>query len=185
MISQAVGSDIEALKEIQEVLHKELSLLQKATQIEKEKGSAILSAKAQKLQELTQKSNEFLHSLIEIENQRYTLIGNLISKYKDKISSSQLNISNFMKVIAIVKENSNPRESNQLIEIIDGLIEILTRFRKQTEELKAEVEANQKLLHRTKKIVSEFLDEVEKKDKTYLRSNKVKVSSSVLINQSI
>ncbi len=174
---------LKKLKEISSIITEEMNIIKKAIEIEKEKGEVILKAKTSRLQELTNRSNELLNSLIEIENTRYTLIGELIEKYKNRLSSTQINITNFLSAIREIKNDSN--NNDQWEKTIDNLIINLKEFKYSTEQLKSEVETNQKLLTRTKTIISDILDKIEKKDKTYLKNKKIKAGNSLLINQSI
>lgn len=180
-----IETSINKVQEISKAFKEEMMLLQKAIEIEKEKGKAILQAKTKRLQELTQRSDELLHSLIEVENQRYTLIGELIAQYKDRLNSTNINLTNFLTVI---KEIKNETKNNQNLweKTIDDLLKNLKHFKESVESLKIEVETNQKLLIRTKNIVSDIIDKIEQKDKTYLNHKKNSVSSNaLLVNQSV
>lgn len=155
-----------------------------AIEIEKEKSKNILQAKTHKLQQLTKQSDELLNSLIQLEKERYSLIGNLISSYKDRIKSNDITISNFIKVLEEVKK-MNPN-SEQYDKIINDLIETLEKFKESVENLKKEVEINQKLLNRTKIIINNLIDNIEQKDKTYGKDKTKKLASkALLVNQSI
>ncbi|GIX41245.1 MAG: hypothetical protein KatS3mg129_0978 [Leptospiraceae bacterium] len=180
-----IETSINKVQEISKVFKEEMMLLQKAIEIEKEKGKAILQAKTKRLQELTQRSDELLHSLIEVENQRYTLIGELIAQYKDRLNSTNINLTNFLTVIKEIK-NETKNKQNLWEKTIDDLLKNLKHFKESAESLKIEVETNQKLLIRTKNIVSDIIDKIEQKDKTYLNHKKNSISSNaILVNQSV
>lgn len=180
-----IETSINKVQEISKVFKEEMMLLQKAIEIEKEKGKAILQAKTKRLQELTQRSDKLLHSLIEVENQRYTLIGELIAQYKDRLNSTNINLTNFLTVIKEIK-NETKNKQNLWEKTIDDLLKNLKHFKESAESLKIEVETNQKLLIRTKNIVSDIIDKIEQKDKTYLNHKKNSISSNaILVNQSV
>jgi uncharacterized protein YukE len=189
MVSSSINYSLEpSIKKIEllkNLFKEEMMLLQKAIEIEKEKGQTILQAKAKRLQELTQRSDELLNSLILVENQRYTLIGELIEKYQHRLHSDSVNITNFLQVLREIKKEQN-QNSNEWEKVIDDLIYHLKEFKKSAEQLKQEVETNQKLLIRTKNIVSDILDNFEKKDKTYITTKKQNITNNaLLINHSV
>jgi hypothetical protein len=188
MVSNGLERNLSSIKKIQEITNvfkEEMMLIQKAIEIEKEKGKAILQAKTKKLQELTKRSDELLNSLIDVENQRYTIIGELIGKYQNRLESSKINLTNFLQVINEIKKESLDIK-NEWEQSIDDLIYYIKEFKKSAENLRLEVETNQKLLMRTKMIVSEILDKLDQKDKTYLNFRKKNVSNNALIvNQSV
>ncbi len=170
------------LENLNKIFKEEIMILKEAIDLEKEKGKAILHAKAQKLRELTKKSDDLLHSLIEIENQRYTIIGELIDKYKDRLQSTSINLTNFIKVLEELKKEN---QVDLWEKTIDSLIITLKNFKESAQYLKEEVETNQKLLLRTKNVISNLLDKIEKEDKTYLNSKRKMVSNALLVNQSV
>lgn len=171
------------LVSLNKIFKEEVLILKEAIDLEKEKGKAILHAKAQRLQELTKKSDDLLHSLIDIENQRYTMIGELIEKYKERLHISSINLTNFIKVIQELK-NENQSNLKTWEDTIDDLILTLKNFKESAQNLKEEVETNQKLLMRTKNVITNLLDKIEKNDKTYINRRRV-VSNALLINQSV
>lgn len=171
------------LVSLNKIFKEEVLILKEAIDLEKEKGKAILHAKAQRLQELTKKSDDLLHSLIDIENQRYTMIGELIEKYKERLHISSINLTNFIKVIQELK-NENQSNLKTWEETIDDLILTLKNFKESAQNLKEEVETNQKLLMRTKNVITNLLDKIEKNDKTYTNRRKT-VSNALLVNQSV
>lgn len=184
MIVKDNDSSLQIINNIVKIFKQEMDMIKDAINLEKEKGEAILHAKANRLRELTKKSDELLHSLIEIENQRYTMIGNLIERYKDRLESSSINLTNFIRVLEELKKE-NQRDLELWEKTIDDLIQALRSFKESAQNLKEEVETNQKLLMRTKNVITNLLDELEKNDKTYFNNKRKAISNAILLNQSI
>lgn len=172
------------IKKLFQIFFQETHIMNTAINIEKEKNQAILQAKSKKLIELSKRSDELLNSLIQLETQRYSFIENLIESYKDKIYSNEVTISNFIKILYEIQNDYFDKLQYQ--EDIEQLLSSLEKFKQSANELKQEVEINQKLLLRTKNIISNLVESIEKRDKTYGNSKNKKITSSaLLINQSI
>ncbi|MFN3604265.1 MAG: hypothetical protein ACK4UJ_06125 [Leptonema sp. (in: bacteria)] len=174
------------ISKLSNIFLKETNIMNSAIEIEKEKSKAILEAKTHKLQELTKKSDELLNSLIQLEQERFALVSNLIETYRNRIpyKSNGITISNFIMVLQEIQRSTSDIEGNK--NIIDDLIIILENFKLSVNELKQEVEINQKLLNRTKNIIANLVDKIEQKDKTYGGNKNKKISSqAILVNQSI
>lgn len=179
-------SHIKYLKAIHEVFLKEIALFQEAITIEKAKGSAILTANAKTVKELSEKSDRLLVSMIGVEKERLEMIDNLMDLYKKKLGFDDITITNFIKVLEAMKlENAIDKESEKEFQnTIEDLVKALELFRNRVEELKAEVEANQRLLLHTRRIVQKIIeDDIKKQDKLY--DKKKKQTTTVLLNQSI
>ncbi len=174
------------LENLHRIFQEEVELMTEALEVEKQKSMAILQAKTQLLKELTQKSDELLKEMIKIENQRYTLLENLFEQYKDRIQGMGMNLSSLIKIIETLKEETKDSiQKKKWEDNIESLITILKQFRDTTESLKSEVITNQKLLQRTKNIISNLIDQVEKKDQTYDLKKSKRINHSYLVNQSI
>ncbi len=177
-------SKLDVIEKLSQIFFQETLIMNSAIDIEKEKSKVILQAKSNRLNELSKRSDELLNSLIQLERERYNLVENLIEIYKDRIHSREITLSNFIKVLYEIQNDYHDKQQYQ--KDIDQLLNALEKFKQSSNELKQEVEINQKLLQRTKSIISNLIESIEKKDKTYINfKNKRVTSNALLINHSI
>lgn len=153
------------LAQLRDAFDTEADLLNQALSIEKQKTPVILQAQGKRLKELSDRSDLLLSDLSQLEEERHHLFQSFI---ESNLPNVEPRIESFISALTQVKESAAPRLSTQeWPTLVQELISSVTHFRDTAGALKKEVQANQQLLNRTRRVIQNVMNEIDKPSPAY------------------
>jgi transposase len=156
------------LKQLRDAFDSEADVLNEALSLEREKTPVILQARGRRLKELSDRSDALLADLTRLEEERHALFQSFIEKNRKAFESTTPGIESFIAALQSLKESPDTSISNaEWASLLDDLILSISNFRNTAIHLKKEVHANQQLLSRTRRVIQNLMDDLERPSPAY------------------
>lgn len=163
------------LEQLRDAFDAEADVLNEALSLEREKTPVILQARGKRLKELSDRSDALLADLARLEEERHKLFQSFITQNRQAFNDPAPGIESFIAALSNFKETPGVRISNaEWASLLDDLILSVSHFRDTAVNLKKEVYANQQLLNRTRRVIQNLMDDLEKPSPAYTPQAKQK-----------
>lgn len=171
------------LEQLRDAFDTEADILNQALSIEKQKTPIILQAQGKRLKELSDRSDLLLSDLSQLEEERHHLFQSFI---ESSLPNVEPRIESFISALTQVKHSAQSRLSSQeWPSMIQELILSVTHFRDTASALKKEVHANQQLLNKTRRVLQNVLNDIDKPSPAYSPHSKIQHKTgptSIMVN---